>query len=76
MRDLHWLELALLVHALLAGIAIWTALRVPGYTREQRRAQILLALGLPALGPVLVYVMGRDEIAPPPKTRRFDGSDG
>ncbi|KFN50450.1 hypothetical protein [Arenimonas composti] len=76
MRELHWFEFALFMHVAFAAVAIWTALRVPGYTREQRRAQILLALGLPALGAVLVYVMARDEIAPPPPGRLRGGSDG
>jgi hypothetical protein len=78
MTDLHWFESLVAVHALLALVAIVMALRVQGYTPEQRRLQVLLAALLPAIGPVIVYVMAREADAPmpPPRNTRFDRADG
>lgn len=76
MTDLHWLEVVLGVHALLAVVAIFMAWRVDGYTREQRRLQTGLAALLPVIGPVMVYVMAREADAPLPKpksgSQKFD----
>jgi hypothetical protein len=78
MTDVHWFEALVAAHALLALVAIVMALRVQGYTPEQRRLQVLLAALLPAIGPVIVYVMAREADAPLPKptNSRFDRADG
>ncbi len=77
MTDLHWLETVLAIHGLLAVVAIFFALRVEGYTPAQRRLQVMLALLIPAIGPILVFVMTREADAPADKPRsRFDRADG
>ena len=78
--DLHWFETVIAVHAIFAAVAIFFALRVPGYTRDQRLLQCGLALLLPAFGAIAVFVMAREADAPLPKpkqsTERFDRADG
>ena len=80
MTDLHWFETVLAVHVALAAVASFFALRVPGYTRDQRLLQVGLALLVPAFGAIAVFVMAREADAPLPKpkpsTERFDRADG
>jgi hypothetical protein len=67
MSAFEWWVAGALVHAAMAVAAILLASRSGAYFNGQRAMQGLLALLVPAVGPVVVMGMARQALAPTPK---------
>ena len=72
--SISWLITIICAHLAIAAVAIAYVVRSPSYTSGQKWAQSSVALLVPLLGAVVVFVMLNEAAAEPhgPDTSRFD----